>query len=247
LVNNALQGVAASVRCVYRPEPAVKGIWDFAMGFAKMQFRGTPVWVEVDESGAPVVRNGRATMKYRETDDRVYHPAAQNLTPPNGPEIPVSAVPGSQRRAPGTGPKTESIPETAVVAYTDGGCIGNPGPAGLGYLIVFPDGHRLEKGEPLGQGTNNIAELTAILRVLETIPERTVPLRIFTDSSYAIGMLTQGWKARVNGTLISDIRRKMAGFTDLQLRKVKGHAGHPENERVDQLANESARTQRFLP
>ncbi|HUT76081.1 MAG TPA: ribonuclease H, partial [Polyangia bacterium] len=131
-----------------------------------------------------------------------------------------------------------------VVAYTDGACIGNPGPAGLGYTVIWPDGRRVERGEPLGHGTNNIAELTAILRVLELLADdRERPVVIHSDSEYAIGVLIRGWKAKANQRLIQRIRAQLGRFKAVELRKVPAHSGVPDNELVDGLARLAAETQ----
>ena len=129
-------------------------------------------------------------------------------------------------------------PEGVILVFTDGACFGNPGPAGLGFILAFGE-HRKEVSRYLGEGTNNIAELSAIHDALESIQRREVPVRIYTDSSYAIGVLTKGWKAKANQALIADIRVLMEGFEDLAIEKVKGHAGHPLNERADELAREA--------
>jgi len=122
-----------------------------------------------------------------------------------------------------------------VLAFTDGACTGNPGPAGLGVLLTFGD-HYKEIWEYLGTGTNNIAELTAILRALEAVQDTTQPMHLYTDSSYSIGVLARGWKAKANRELIERIRDKMKTFDDLTLFKVEGHAGYALNEHVDGLA-----------
>ena len=217
-----------------------------------MTFRGKPVFVEVDSEGRVIEENGRANMKYRLEDDRVYNPSVANLNTENDPvgtgELfsqgggRASAKPVSKPRP--AAAKPASLPGDAIVAYTDGGCIGNPGPSGLGYVIRYPNGEVDKKGEPLGEGTNNIAELTAIFRVLQRVSDTAAPLRIHTDSSYAIGVLTRGWKAKVNQQLIADIRRALSRFSNCELIKVKGHAGNPDNELVDKLANSAARTQK---
>jgi ribonuclease HI len=130
-----------------------------------------------------------------------------------------------------------------AIAYTDGACSGNPGPAGLGYVVVFPDGKRIQRGEPLGMATNNIAELTAILRVLELIDNPSSPVVIHTDSAYSIGVLSLGWKAKANKELIFKIKQRLSQLPAVTLQKVKGHAGVPENELVDHLARMAAETQ----
>jgi ribonuclease HI len=215
-----------------------------AMPFKEMKFKNKRVFVQVDEAGQIVVEKGRATMKYKLDDDQTYGPNPKNLVDMNSAVMPMSLSASKKNTKP---TKTVGIiPEGAVVAYTDGGCIGNPGPSGLGYFISFPDGRQVERGEPLGHGTNNIAELTAIQRVLELCDDRSQTVVIHTDSTYAIGVLTLGWKAKANQSLIAKMKKLLAQFSDVELRKVKGHAGILENERVDDLARGSAETQTFL-
>ncbi len=122
-----------------------------------------------------------------------------------------------------------------ILAYADGACSGNPGPAGLGVVMCWDD-HRQELSEYLGNATNNIAELTAILRVLEAAPEKDRPVRIYSDSQYSIGVLSKGWKAKANRELIATIRTLLAEFDDVEFFHVRGHAGVELNERADDLA-----------
>ncbi|MCC7538729.1 MAG: ribonuclease HI [Deltaproteobacteria bacterium] len=123
-----------------------------------------------------------------------------------------------------------------VIAYADGACTGNPGPSGLGVLLLDGD-HRHELSESLGHGTNNIAELTAILRVLEVVPrERRVEIR--TDSQYAIGILSKGWKPKANTELVAEIKDELRG-REARFVYVPGHAGVAGNERADALARAS--------
>ncbi len=101
--------------------------------------------------------------------------------------------------------------------------------------------HRREKGEYLGIGTNNIAELTAIERGRRCWPAAAATdkrLRVYTDSSYAIGVLSKGWKAKANQELIARLKRQLAPL-DVEFVKVAGHAGVPENERCDELARDA--------
>jgi ribonuclease HI len=99
--------------------------------------------------------------------------------------------------------------------------------------------HRKEVSEYLGIGTNNVAELTAILRALELVKDRSRLVRLHTDSAYAIGVVSKGWKAKANQELVADLRALSAQFPLLQFVKVAGHAGVPENERADELAREA--------
>lgn len=127
------------------------------------------------------------------------------------------------------------MPPDAIHVWTDGACTGNPGPAGIG-VVVLEGGKRKEHAEYLGMGTNNIAELTAVLRGLDLVADRERPVRIYTDSTYAIGVLSMGWKAKANTELVAEIRDALVRFPDARFVKVPGHSGVPENERCDALA-----------
>ena len=126
------------------------------------------------------------------------------------------------------------------IAYTDGACTGNPGPAGSGTIVIAPGGKIHESYAYLGQGTNNIAELTAVLEALERTPAGEA-LVLHTDSQYAIGVLTKGWKAKANVALIEKIRAALRG-RKVAFVYVPGHAGVPLNERADELAREAIKT-----
>jgi ribonuclease HI len=212
-----------------------------------MRFKSEPVWVRVDASGRPVLDSqGRAEMKYRQEDERSYRPSGVNLSPAE-PGDPVDDPPA--RRKPKPAAKDDQPPPAAgaINVWTDGACSGNPGPMGIG-VVVLTDGKRLEHGEYLGLGTNNIAELVAIERGLQMATEGGRdggrPIRVHTDSSYSIGVLSKGWKAKANQELIARMRRMLSALPQVHLVKVAGHAGVPENERCDQLAREAIVGQR---
>ena len=129
--------------------------------------------------------------------------------------------------------------DRTISAWTDGACTGNPGPMGIG-VVLLSGAHRREISEYLGPlGTNNIAELVAILRALEAIKDRKRPVIVYSDSAYAIGVLGLGWKAKANTELVARIRAFVRSFPGLRFVKVAGHAGLPENERCDALAREA--------
>ncbi|HVV85124.1 MAG TPA: ribonuclease H, partial [Kofleriaceae bacterium] len=138
---------------------------------------------------------------------------------------------------------TDPLPVDAVHVWTDGACTGNPGPAGLGVVVLDGDLRREHK-EYLGHGTNNIAELTAVLRGLDMLDTTERPVLVYTDSSYAIGVLSLGWKAKANTDLVAEIRDRLASFTDVRFVKVPGHAGVVENERCDELARAAITSRR---
>lgn len=138
-----------------------------------------------------------------------------------------------------------------LFAYTDGACSGNPGPGGWGALLIARDGEAVVKERELSGGeahtTNNRMELLAAINALEAL-ERPSALTIVTDSAYVKGGVTQwihGWKR--NGWKTADKKPVKnedlwRRIDDAQARHqvtwewVKGHAGHPENERADALA-----------
>ncbi|MDH5211188.1 MAG: ribonuclease HI [Betaproteobacteria bacterium] len=137
--------------------------------------------------------------------------------------------------------------EATVEAYADGACKGNPGPGGWGVLLRSGGREReLHGGEPAT--TNNRMELTAVIRALESVAPRS-RVRVYTDSQYVQKGITawiHDWKRR--GWRTAD--RKPVKNVDLWMRLdelarghevewhwVRGHAGHPENERADALAN----------
>jgi ribonuclease HI len=124
-----------------------------------------------------------------------------------------------------------------VIAYADGACSGNPGPSGLGVVLI--DGPtRVELSEYLGEGTNNIAELTAVLRALGEAP-RERAMTIYTDSQYTIGVVQKGWKAKANQALVAELRAALSARPATRLAYVPGHAGVLLNERADALAREA--------
>lgn len=135
---------------------------------------------------------------------------------------------------------------TRIDFYTDGACPGN-GRAGGGQMgagIVADSGefHR-EWAVYLGRGTNQKAELLAIREALLKLKDRSLAsVRIFTDSAYAIGCLTKGWKVKENKELVDDVRRLVAECGEFRMEKVAGHAGVPANERADELAVRAAMT-----
>ena len=223
-----------------------------------MRFKDQQVWVRAEEDGRPALdADGRAEMKYRETDTKSYRPSPVNLLPDgDGRSAPATKhhAPPPKHHAPATkhhAPAKHHAPggkhqEPALEVWTDGACSGNPGPMGIG-VVVIDGGARRELGEYLGVGTNNIAELVAIERGLDLVAEggkdgkgdRDRRIRVYTDSSYSIGLLSQGWKAKANQDLVARIRARLKDFPRVEFVKVAGHAGVPENERCDELARQA--------
>ncbi len=207
-----------------------------------MRLRGSEVFARCDESGKPLAAaRGRVEIRYK-AGGKAYHANKGNLESIPGAKLESDFDAGSGKSS---GTKTrkkktaskpaKSAPEgNEIIAYCDGACSGNPGPAGLGAILISSDG-RKELSEYLGRGTNNIAELTAIMRVLqEAEPGRK--LEIFTDSKYSIDMLTKNWKAKKNAELIDALRLLYKAHGDVELIHVRGHQGIELNERADELA-----------
>lgn len=139
----------------------------------------------------------------------------------------------------------ESDPQVEI--WTDGGCRPNPGPGGWGAVLKFREAEReLSGAEPAT--TNNRMELTAVIKALESLT-RPVKVRLHTDSTYVMQGITKwihgwkknGWKTSAKEPVKNeDLWRALDEVVkrhDIEWKWVKGHAGHPENERADGLAN----------
>ena len=138
-----------------------------------------------------------------------------------------------------------------IEIFTDGACKGNPGPGGWGAILIAKDGNTVLKERELNGGeahtTNNKMELMAAIASLEAL-ERPTTLTIVTDSSYVkdgitswiFGWKKRGWKTANNKPVKNeDLWKRLDAATqrhDVKWEWVKGHAGHPENERADELA-----------
>ncbi|HSN29503.1 MAG TPA: ribonuclease H [Kofleriaceae bacterium] len=210
-----------------------------AVPWKRHRLRDSDVWAKVDAAGALVTdRDGRVEIVYKPASgQKTYRAAARNLADAGGDAIELTpgepAAEKPKKAAPA--PSTTAVPANAIHVWTDGGANPNPGPAGIGVVIVDGDKHR-ELSEFLGPGTNQIAELTAILRGLQEIQDRSRPVVVYSDSAYSIGLLTQNWKAKANVELVAKLRAMCSQFVDLRFVKVAGHSGIALNERVDELA-----------
>jgi ribonuclease HI len=215
------------------------------MPWIEATLRGQRVLARARDDGKLADESGRVEIRYKPTDAKAYRASARNLEVAQGaPLLPdetcaTVAAPGSTPR--GAKAPTYVAPADAWVAYTDGACSGNPGPAGSGVVLIAPGGKIHEGLEYLGEATNNVAELTAILRAVEWIPADARAIVVHTDSQYAIGVLQKGWKAKANGELVAHAKRIVAerGAT---LVYVPGHKGIVLNERADELAREAVFT-----
>jgi len=144
------------------------------------------------------------------------------------------------------------MPLKHVAIYTDGAASGNPGLGGYGVILEF-QGKRKELSGGYRRTTNNRMELLAAVVGLEALKERC-EVTLYTDSAYLVNAINEGWaqRWRAHGwmrnknepALNPDLWERLLRLCEqheVHFVWVKGHAGHPENERCDQLAQEAAR------
>ncbi len=228
------------------------------MPWRPMVLRGQRVLARCRESGDLVTEQGRVEIRYRRDSDKSYRAASRSLEPVAGAELfpddhcVAAEAAQSKKASKGKGkPKKAAVPvdsasfprtprDGVALAYADGACSGNPGPSGLGVVLLV-DGQRRELSEFLGVGTNNTAELTAILRTAEALPAGG-RLDLYTDSSYAIGVVTGRMKAKKNRELIQRVQAAVRRLEEVSFHYVPGHAGVDLNERADGLAVEAVKT-----
>jgi len=140
-----------------------------------------------------------------------------------------------------------------IVIYTDGAARGNPGPGGLGVVMLYGK-HRKELSEGYRLTTNNRMELLAVIRGLETLRRDDIKVKIYTDSRYVSDAVNKGW---VFNWEVKRFKKKKnvdlwQQFLELYRRYsvtfiwVKGHASIPENERCDKLAVEASHGEELL-
>lgn len=140
-----------------------------------------------------------------------------------------------------------------VTIFTDGSCIGNPGPGGYGAILDYK-GHRKELWNGFRRTTNNRMELLAAVESLVALKE-PCDVRLYSDSEYVVRAMNsrwpyawkkKGWRRRDNKIASNrDLWDKLLNLCErhsVQFEWVKGHAGHPENERCDQLALAAAQS-----
>ena len=131
-----------------------------------------------------------------------------------------------------------------IEIYTDGACIGNPGPGGWGVVILNGSQNRFLSGGD-SSTTNNRMELTAVIEALKNVDDNDVT--IYSDSTYVINTITKGWKKNKNQDLW-ELLEKLLFKKNVTWKWVKGHSGNEFNEKADQLAygeakkNENKRT-----
>ena len=157
--------------------------------------------------------------------------------------------------SPSDAPEADA-PDPGVLLFTDGACKGNPGPGGWGYILRHPQsGTEREDSGGDAETTNNRMELLGVINGLQALT-RPTRVEVVTDSAYVAdgsmkwlaGWKRNGWKRKEKGRLKpvknEDLWRTLDGLLethDVTFTRVKGHSGHPENERCDELAVLAAR------
>jgi ribonuclease HI len=127
--------------------------------------------------------------------------------------------------------------------YTDGAAQGNPGPGGYGTILKYQQ-HEKELSQGFRLTTNNRMELMAVIAGLEAIKKEGIPVTVYSDSKYVVEAVKQGWlwnweKKNFAKKANPDLWKRFIPLYRLykpNMVWIKGHAGHPENERCDQLA-----------
>jgi len=134
-----------------------------------------------------------------------------------------------------------------IEIFTDGACSGNPGKGGYGIVMRYGDKEK-EYSKGFRRTTNNRMELLAVIDALSKIKRYDIPVVVYSDSKYVIDSISKGWvfnwvKTGFKGKKNEDLWRRYLeqhSKFDIEYSWVKGHAGHPENERCDELATSAA-------
>jgi ribonuclease HI len=140
-----------------------------------------------------------------------------------------------------------------IEIFTDGAAQGNPGPGGYGVIMRYNQ-HEKELSQGFRLTTNNRMELLAVIVALESIKKPGIPIKVVTDSQYVAKAITEGWiwnweKKNFKDKANVDLWKRYLPLhkkLNPKLIWVKGHAGHAENERCDQLAVEAANSPSLL-
>lgn len=170
-----------------------------------------------------------------------------------------TAASGNSRQRRSSSARHEVRSGEAVIIYTDGGSINNPGPGGYGIVQIYQDQQK-ERSGGFRLTTNNRMELMACIVALRELEYRDQPVIIHSDSSYVVNGIAKGWasgwrrrgwrKSDNTPALNPDLWSELLDLTeelDVTFKWVKGHAGHPLNERCDTLANTTARQNKLPP
>jgi len=190
----------------------------------------------------------------------VRTPAVQQKMPfPDEEKGTKKKAPRSPKRAVSAAPEpTAHVSGERLAIYTDGGCSKNPGPGGYG-VVMLQGKERRELSGGYAHTTNNRMELMGCIKGLEAL-EGPLPVSVYSDSQYVVNGISKGWAKRWRGNNWMRNRDEAAENSDLwarllvlcekhdvQFHWVRGHNGHPENERCDELAVEMTHRENLPP
>jgi len=140
-----------------------------------------------------------------------------------------------------------------IKIYTDGASTGNPGPGGFGAILSYA-GKTKELSAGFRLTTNNRMELLAVIEALRAIKNPEIPIEIYSDSQYVVNAIDKGWvfgwekkgfKDKKNKDLWKEFLKLYPKFK-IKMNWVRGHNGHPQNERCDELATTAAIRPEFV-
>ncbi|UCF89922.1 MAG: ribonuclease HI [Desulfobacterales bacterium] len=212
------------------------------------------------DGGAEIQISGVPGATYKSFDSRAaaieWFERLSKSSAKNPVEPQLKLVDVLPQTSPGKQPGPKTIPQVHI--YTDGACIRNPGPGGYGVVLIY-DEHRKELSGGFRRTTNNRMEIMAAIVGLRALKKRCC-VTIYSDSRYLVNSMTKGWVRRwqKNGwkryqdepALNADLWEQMlelCGRHDTNFVWVRGHAGHAENERCDQLAVQAAQVDDLQP
>ena len=229
-------------------------------------FKGKKVWVQVNKDDELAIVNSLVGIRYSTKEGAtIYRASARNIQLTSDASQPLDkgevapklddTKPQMRKKFGSSHTRTneqksaaqkdvrkflESLSAETIRCFTDGSCIGNPGPCGTGVYIQLPN-REIKHHRYLGEGTNNKAELSAVLDAMTLLDSEEVdhntPVVVCTDSQYVVGILTKNWKAKANKEIIVPLRAEVKKWNDITIRWVAGHADIPENDEADRLAN----------
>lgn len=130
--------------------------------------------------------------------------------------------------------------KSLIEIYCDGACFPNPGKMGIGIVLKYKN-HTKEISRAVGKGTNNVAELVAIKESLKLLKTTDIPVKIYSDSMYAINQSSGKWNPTKNIALINSIKNNLKKLADFELIWIKAHNGDRWNEKADYLAKKGIR------
>jgi len=171
----------------------------------------------------------------------------------DNPTYSLSPGPKNSKAAPSASKGDTSPKDGEVTIYTDGGARYNPGPGGYGVVQIY-QGARKELSGGYRHTTNNRMELMGCIVALRQLEHRDIPVTLYSDSSYVVNGISKGWaknwrkkdwvKSDKQPAINPDLWAELLDLVeclDITFKWVKGHAGHPMNERCDELAVAAAR------